>query len=154
MLWLTGILFLGLTPVLFSADSPAACIITIKSVQLQKDSGEWITVIEPDHQVDLANQEPKISFFNDARRVPEGRYSNFKILFNLKGSENEIQLYGGNDFKEALEVRKRSFVSVWFKLDLTDVPNGLLPKKVEQAAVIVDEQTAVISGENIKMVFT
>ena len=154
VLLLTVVLFLGSAPVLFSAGGPAECVITIKSVQLQKDSGEWVTVIEPDHQVDLANQEPTVSFFNNGRRVPEGHYGNFKIFFSYKGSAKEIQIYGSNNFKEALKVKGRSFISVWFKLNLMDALNGVLPEKVEQAAVVVDEQTIIIPGENIKMVFT
>lgn len=142
--FLTGVLVLGTSDVSFSAGDPSECVITIKSVQLEKDSGEWITVVEPDHKVDLAEQEPRVSFFNNGRRVPVGSYRNFKVIFYNKSSGQEIQIYGNKNFLEPLKVKTGSFISVWFDLNLCD--------KVEQATVVVDDQKVTILGQNIRMV--
>ena len=158
----------------FAAGDPSECVITIKEVQLKKDSGEWITVIEPDHQVDLVNQEPMISFFNNGRRVPPGDYSNFKILllrtikiknaqhFSLvyESPNDEIAISGSEDFLQPLKVKRGSFISVRFVLDLsgTIVDTAartyfLPPKKVKGATVAVDDQIIELPGGDIRMVF-
>ena len=141
--FLAGVLVLGFSDVSFSAGDSSECVITIKSVQLKKDSGEWITVIEPDHQVDLAKQEPRVSFFNNGQRVPVGSYSNFKVIFYNKGSDQEIQIYGNKNFSEPLKAKAKSFISVWFDLNLCD--------KVEQATVVVDDQKIVVPNQGIGM---
>ena len=156
--FLAAILWVDLSA---AADSPARCVITIKSVQLQKDSGEWLTVIEPDRQVDLVSQEPVVSFFNDGHRVAPGRYRNFKITqlktinltdkngipFLYEAPTDEILISGKNDLEEFLEVKAKSFVSVLFELDLSFLP----PKSIKQVTIAVDTQKAVISGKNIEM---
>ena len=158
----------------FAAGDPSACVVTIKSVQLQKESGEWITVIEPDRRVDLVNQEPTVSFFNNGRRVPPGNYNNFKIflLRTIKAKDDkgidviyeapheEIVIDGNRNFLESAQVKRQSFVSVWFELNLS----GLIdhsdsevsfspPHTVKQAVVTVDDKQIVIPGENIRITF-
>ena len=156
----------------FAASAPSECVITIKSVQLKKDSGEWITVIEPDYQVDLVNQEPAVSFFNNGRRVPPGNYSNFKALllrtikvkdtkrlsFIYEAPNNEIAIYGSRDFPEPLKVKTASFIGVRFGLDLSNtiVDSGpeahfLPPKKVKSATVTVDDQKIAIPSDGLRM---
>ena len=97
--FLAGVFFLGSSHVSFSAGDPSECVITIKSVQLEKDSGEWITVVEPDRQVDLISQEATISFFNNGRRVPSGHYKNFKIMISkivkVKGADGNNKTRAG-----------------------------------------------------------
>lgn len=134
----------------FSDVVPSQHVITIKSVELEKDSGGWVTIIEPDHQVDLANQEAVISFFNNGRRVPPGSYRNFKIIFDNEETGEKIRLYGVGNFSEPLKVAPRSFISVSFELNLA---RTLRDSRVKQVAVVVDEQALTIPGELIQMVF-
>lgn len=134
----------------FCDTAPIKYIITIESVQLKKDSGEWITVIEPDHQVDLANQDPTVSFFNNGRRVPPGNYENFRIIFNGKDNAGRVQIFSGEDFSKTLKVQVRSFVSASFELNLA---GSLRDSNVKNATVVVDNQTLEISGQSLRMVF-
>jgi hypothetical protein len=158
----------------FAAGDPSVCVVTIKSVQLKKDSGEWITVIEPDHQVDLVSQEPTVSFFNNGRRVPPGDYSNFKILllkmikgkdakhlsFIYESPKDEIVIYGRKDFLQFLKVKVGSFISVWFGVDLSNTTVGsgsevtfLPPKEIKEATVTVDEQKITIPSSELRVDF-
>jgi len=166
-------LFLGFLNDAFAISDPSACVITIKSVELKKDSGAWITVIEPDHQVDLVNQRPIVSFFNNGRRVPPGHYLNFKIVllrtikvetsehlqFIYEAPHDEISIYGSKDFDRPVNVNGQSFISVSFELDLSrtvDVSNSkavfLPPKKVKGVTMIVDDRQIAISGDDIQMI--
>jgi len=164
----SGLVFSGVA----FADSPSECIITIKSVELKKSSGEWLTVIEPDHRVDLVSQEPVVSFFNNGRRVPPANYKNFKItlLRTIKGKDldqvdftydaphGEIMIYGKTDFLKPLKVSTRSFVSVWFVLDLSDTMHTsdssavfVPPKNVKSATITVDDERIVIPSDDIRI---
>lgn len=64
------------------ADEPEKFVITIVKVELKSVDGRWITILEPDKEVDLANAEPTISFFNNQGKVPAGKYSNFRITLS------------------------------------------------------------------------
>ncbi|OIO37150.1 MAG: hypothetical protein AUJ72_05030 [Candidatus Omnitrophica bacterium CG1_02_46_14] len=164
---------LGFPNEVFADNTPARCVITIKSVWLQKNSGEWAAIIEPDRLADLATEEPVISFFNDGRRVIPGNYRNFKITllrtikltdgngthFLYEAPYDEILIYGKGDLKEFLKVKARSFVSVWFEWDLSGTVvyqdskvSFLPPKKIKQITIVVDDHKVVISGENVLMV--
>ncbi len=69
-----------------AAGPASVCRVTIRSVELKNTAAQWVTVIEPDKQVDLVNQESTIYFFNNTNRVPPGKYVNFrvKILETIK----------------------------------------------------------------------
>ncbi len=73
--------------------------ITIQEVLLKKTTGEWVSVIRPDKQIDLVNVEPSLSFFNNEGRVPEGRYTNFKVLlsetFRVAGQDKSNRTKAG-----------------------------------------------------------
>jgi hypothetical protein len=97
--------------------SPSQTVITIKSVELKDCAGRWVLVIEPDKQVDLEKEEPGLSFFNNGR-VSEGSYVNFRLKL-LDPSTREIS--ARQDFQKPLEVRRGSFISVWFSLDKKDL---------------------------------
>ncbi len=150
---------------------------TIKSVQLKKSTGEWVTVIEPDHQVDLVNQEPMVSFLNNGRRVSPGTYINFKIIlsetvkvkgvdgtsktlnFNAQDKDGEMQIYSREDLLQPLRIKEHSFIGVWFDLDLSRTlhfsgsdTSGAEPRP-EKATVTVDGQTFTFSGESLRMTF-
>jgi len=62
-----------------AAGPASVCRVTIQSVELKNTAAQWVTVIQPDKEVDLANQESTITFFNNTGRVPAGRYVNFRI---------------------------------------------------------------------------
>ena len=106
-------------------------VITIKSVELKNNAGEWFTVIEPDRRVELAKEEPGLSFFNNGR-VPEGAYVNFRLTLSGSGVR-EISAY--RDFQKPLALRKGSFVGVWVSLD---VKEAICLSKL---SVVVDEDT-------------
>ena len=214
-------------------DMPSQYVITIKSVQLKNNTGQWITVIEPDRQVDLVTTEPSVSFFNNAGRVPPGNYINFKVEIletiklagKLRGiemtkeggevtiggtaesaeelpgtftsveetaptwndkaegvvrvhlnlnheDENDvISIHAKRDLVPALEVKKGSFIRVWFDLDLKNtlkyagagdlgpgLPKGrimycLTPSQVDGASVTVDEETIDVPSNNLALDF-
>lgn len=55
--------------------------ITIRKVELRSTDGTWVTVVEPDRVIDLINEEPVVSFFNNGR-IPEGSYVNFRLVLS------------------------------------------------------------------------
>jgi hypothetical protein len=124
--------------------APAKYIITIKSLELKSELGQWRTIVEPDHEVDLLSTEARISFFNHGR-VPQGKYSNFKILL-LDDSGRALQIFGKKDFSDPLEVKKNSFIGARFVLDLQ---GSLPPKKVEELHVTVDDQNVTLGGDDL-----
>lgn len=65
-----------------SAAEPLEYTVTLKKFELKNNTGQWIAVIEPDRQVDLAQEEAKVSFFNTSGRVPDGNYINFRITLS------------------------------------------------------------------------
>ena len=140
----------GFSNAAFAADKPSGCVITIKSVQLEKALGEWVTVIEPDHVVDLAIQEATVSFFNNGRRVPPGDYRNFKIIFDNHDTGEKIEIRGLGNFSEPLKVEARSFIRVAFELNLAGT---LRDSRVENATVVVDDRTLSIPGKELRMIF-
>lgn len=105
-------------------------MITIKSVELKDSQGLWVTVIEPDKQVDLAAEEPSVSFFNNGRVVP-GNYVNFRIVFLDERGERKLSAV--QDAQKPLALKKGSFVNVNFKLELSG------QAKARQAEITVDE---------------
>ena len=135
----------------FSSDS---YFITLQKLELKKDTGEWVTVIEPDHKIDLAAVEPTLSFFNNGR-VPEGGFVNFKVTFNDHGKTR--QLFRKQDVTNMLIIKKGSYVRAAFLLDTTEIPG-----KVKELRLTVDEDNRIdledsighTIGEDIIMVLT
>jgi len=211
-----------------SAGETAKFIITIQSVQLKNNTGQWITVIEPDRRVDLVDEEASISFFNNTGRVPPGNYINYRIVlsetvtfagriksnnskaggrstiggpaakaselgdqitlfredsptwdgaqmgevvekidFDGQDADEVITITGKRDFPTAFEVKKGSFIRVWFSVKVeeavqhawpgafsmglppNDVMYALPPERIEELTVTVDERTEACSPENI-----
>lgn len=64
------------------AGTPLEYTVTLKKFELKNNTGQWLTVIEPDRSVNLAEEEARISFFNTAGRVPDGNYINFRITLS------------------------------------------------------------------------
>lgn len=155
----------------WAVSDPTSCVITIKSVQLKSDKGQWITVIEPDHEVDIVKEEPGLSFFNRGR-VPEGKYTNFKLtlLEAVKvtdaggrfctavrptgGAPGAIEISGAKDFEEPIRLKKGSFIGVWFSVDLKGTIEGNLfrvPEKVSGLTITVDENSRNLSPEGVQV---
>ena len=95
----------------------APYVITIKGVYLKDGMGEWVKVIEPDRRVDLSQEEPVVTFFNNGGRVPAGEYQNFRVDY-LSAEGGSAKLFSKEDFKKAVAVHKGSFVRVAFNLGL------------------------------------
>ena len=92
-------------------------VITIKGVYLKDGVGKWVKVIEPDRRVDLSQEEPVVTFFNNGGRVPAGEYQNFRVDY-LSAEGGSAKLFSKEDFKKAVAVHKGSFVRVAFNLGL------------------------------------
>ena len=67
---------------LLYAGNPLEYTVYLKKFELKNNTGQWITVIEPDRPVDLVEEEARISLFNTAGRVPDGNYINFRITIS------------------------------------------------------------------------
>ncbi len=128
----------------FAETGPAQCIMTIQSVELKNEKGEWLTVLEPDRQVDLAQEEPRVSFFNNGR-VPPGNYLNFRLTVFGRYPGRTIEVFGKEDLKAPLVVKRGSFVGVHFKLDECGFP----PKEIRELSVTVDEVTKTYGSREI-----
>ncbi len=128
----------------FAAAVPAGSVITIKSVELKNDKGQWLTIIEPDKQVDITKEESGLSFFNN-NRVPPGNYVNFRIVVFERSPKETMEVHGIKDFMPSLEVKRGSFIGVWFQFDLRLLP----AKEIRQVTVTLDEKTVVYSGDEI-----
>ena len=123
-----------------AADTmPIAYVITIENVELKNSSGQWISVIRPDKQVDLLSTEAAVSFFNNAGRVPAGTYEDFRVEF-LKPDGRKARLGSLSALEWPLQVKKGSFIRVSFDLEVKAGQETLLEAK--KAAVTVDERTA------------
>ncbi len=110
-------------------------VITIENVELRSSAGQWVSVIRPDKQVDLLSTEAAVSFFNNAGRVPEASYEDFRVGF-LKPDGQRVLLSSANPLGRPLEVKKGSFIRVWFDLEVKAGPEPSLQAK--KAGVTVD----------------
>ena len=117
-------------------------VITLQKLELKKDNGEWVDIIEPDHRVDLNSTEAVISFFNNGR-VPAGRFKNFRLSFEDHQKNRAISRR--QDLDTPFVVKKGSFVNVSFELDLDT-------RQVKEAHLTVDDQEFVDAGDRLEMV--
>lgn len=154
----------------WAAGAPSSCVVTIENIQLKTSEGRWLTVIDPDHPVDIVKEEPGLSFFNNGR-VPAGRYSNFKLtlsddvkaldaehrrcqVLGTKTGHDGIQIMASKDLDRPLVVQKGSFVAVWFTLDLTHTVEGLrftVPEKVSALTMTVDGDTRNLGTDEVRV---
>ena len=141
-----------------AAQNVSSYIITIQSVQLLAADGRWVTVIEPDRQVDLLKEEPSVSFFNNGRVEP-GEYMNVKIVLSgrvkevdssgvsryteLRGSLDRVEIFKTDCFEKPLVIKKGSFAGVWFTFD--KIP----PSGISEVALAVDQTQTRVSGNEI-----
>ena len=128
-----------LTPLTIAAEiSPAQYVITIENVELMNTAGTWVSVIRPDKRVDLLSTEATVSFFNNTERVPAGSYENFRIDF-FRPDGQKVRLGAGSALANPLQVKKGSFIRVWFDLEVMAGQETVLQAK--KASVTVDGQT-------------
>ena len=113
-------------------------VITIENVELMNSTGAWVSVIRPDKRVDLLSTEAAISFFNNTGRVPAGSYENFRIEF-FRPDGQKVRLGAVNKIANPLQVKKGSFIRVWFDLEVTGEQASVLQAK--KASVTVDGHT-------------
>ena len=97
-------------------------------------------IIEPDKKVDLASEEPAISFFNNGR-VPVGEYDNFRICFQDHGRNRRMERK--NSLETPVKVIKGSFIHVSFDLDLENSAS------VRQIRLTVDGDGRIDPGQMI-----
>jgi len=131
-------LFLLTTSIVNAAEP---YFITIQKVELKRNSGEWVSILEPDHRVDLRTTKAAVSFFNNGR-VPHDQFKNFKIAYEDHGQSREMSRK--KDLEEPFEVKKGSFVNVSFDLDLDS-------GKIKQTDLVVDQKEFIDPGDNIEM---
>lgn len=219
--------FLTARPPVAGAAETAKFVVTLKKVELKNNTGQWITVIEPDRRIDLVNEEASVSFFNNGGRVPPGNYINYRITlsetvsfvgrdkanhsreggrstvggpaataadlpgeitvfredvptwtqdamgevtqkldFDGQDKDDVITIVGKRDFTTPFEVKKGSFIRVWFSVNVEDAvryawpgafgehPKGdamvaFPPKQVDELSVTVDERTEECSPETV-----
>lgn len=68
----------------FAAGNPDTYKVTVQSVQLKNDAGNWVTIATPNQEIDIADAGVGAvagSFMNDAV-IPPGNYVNFKIVLS------------------------------------------------------------------------
>lgn len=86
-----------------AAWTPTRYIVTVKSLELKNNTGEWVKVIEPDLEVDLLSRDPRVSYVNDGKRIPKGNYINFRIVLSetirIKGHDYENFTKEGGEIK-------------------------------------------------------
>lgn len=117
--------------------------ITVQKVFLKNGQDEWVRVIEPDRQVDLAVEQPTVSFFNNGPRVPKGAYKNFRLEYLENATQTSRALTAREDFKEGVPVRKGSFIRVDFNCQLDQ------RIQVLEARLIIDETEKKMSGSEL-----
>ena len=77
-------IFLCLASELFAAGAATKYIITVQTIQLRNDSGEWVTIATPNQPINIADVDVGAvagSFLNDAS-IPFGNYVNFKLIIS------------------------------------------------------------------------
>lgn len=159
------------------AEDPSRYLVTIQSVSLKREDGTWLTVSQPDHPVDLVNQEAAVAFFNNGR-VPSGKYVNFRlILSNIvfcagedarafrtvlssgkKVSPDGIEISAVKDFA-SVELRKNSFIRVFFLTDVRGLfrpaPDGSWycapPLMLRQAGLTLDTQEVSLGPQELAL---
>lgn len=123
------------------AKSPGPRSITIQSVSLADELGQWKTIIEPDKLVDLDKDDPGLSFFNNGRVEP-GRYLNFELIFVRTNEGIPKRVTSRQALSTPLEVKRGSFIGVWFWLSKPEL-------SLEKLELTVDESTKVFAAEDL-----
>lgn len=138
---------------LFLAASFAAAplhaepVVHLRKFELKNDAGAWVSVIEPDRLVDLAEEQAKVSFFNTTGRVPEGRYVNFRLTLADDTRTNAVfSVTRAADFAEPLAIRKGSFLFA----DVEPVLETPV-RRITEARLTVDERELAMGPEEIRI---
>ena len=124
--------------------------ITIQKLELKKTGGDWVTVIEPDHRVDLMSTEAVVTFFNNGR-VPAADFDNFRVLFDDHGAARAISRK--KDYDVPVRVKKGSFIRVSFVLDFESGADGspVRPSRVRELDLTVDDLERADKGDTLVM---
>ena len=132
-----------------AAPMPRECVVILQKLELKSHAGPWVTVIQPDHLVDLVEEEAKISFFNTAGRVPEGNYINFRLtLEEARGQKRIRTLTRKWDLPEPIVVRKGSFIYALAVPVFGGWPLEI--QAVEQVKLTVDDRSVVMGPDEIE----
>jgi hypothetical protein len=85
----------------FALGNATAYWVTVKSIQLKNDAGQWVTIATPNQDLDIAGVSPGAvvhSFMNDAV-IPPGNYVNFKVVLSetvrFAGTDGATNITGG-----------------------------------------------------------
>ena len=77
----------------FNWEPPDKFIVTIQSLMLKNQTGEWITIVRPDKEVDLFSDQAKVTLFNSGK-IPDGEYLNFKLAISETVRVSEADHFG------------------------------------------------------------
>ena len=124
--------------------------ITLQKLELRTRDAQWVTIVEPDHQVDLMSADASVTFFNNGR-VPEGDYDNFRLTFQDHATTREITRK--LNYNMPLPVHKGSFIRVWFVLDFERDANEIpvRPRNVKELRLTVDDIIRIDDGRTLEL---
>ena len=138
--------------ILFSSAAAHAepYYITLQKLELRTRDAEWVTIVEPDHKVDLMTADASITFFNNGR-VPEADYDNFRLTFRDSSTTHEITRK--LNYNMPLPVHKGSFIRVWFVLDFERDANKspVRPSGVKELRLTVDDIIRIDNGNALEL---
>lgn len=81
-----------------ASGDPTQLIVTVKKVQLKKSGGDWITLGEPNRELDLMGEEASILSWKNDGTLPEGEYTNVKITLS-----ETVKFAGSDGHSRSLE---------------------------------------------------
>ena len=95
------LIFLSMTAPCFAVGDASQCVMTVKKIELKNTAGDWVTLTEAEHKLDLFSQDPAITVENKGK-IPAGVYVNCRVtlseVFTVAGSD------GPNMTKEGGEI--------------------------------------------------
>jgi hypothetical protein len=97
-----------------AAETKASLV--IDKVELKAETGEWVNVVEPDKPVDPSAPLLEAKFFNNADRIPAGKYVNVRLTLS-RADQGIAHAWCKNDFHVPVSVHKGSFVRVAYTPD-------------------------------------
>ena len=132
-----------------SGSAAEPYVITIQKLELKEHGGDWVKIIEPDHNIDLMTDDAMVSFFNDGR-VPEADFDNFRLTFNDHGQEREISRRSNYD--RPVPVRKGSFIHVSFTLEFEGAPERVVVRsgRVKELRLTIDDVIRIEDERTLK----
>ena len=124
--------------------------ITIDSVELKNEAGDWITVIRPDKRLDLASEEPAVRFFNNGR-IPPGDYANVRVHFTAEEEPTrKMTLERKSDYSPPVSIGPGTFVGVSFAFDWKD-GGRVSEQTLREVRLVTDNEERVDGSDRIKL---